>query len=795
MDAANLHTCYHCGLPIKDGESFTVTVLNETRNMCCPGCQAVAEAIVNNGLEDYYRFRTQFADKGDEKLTETLDSLQAYDHAEIQQEFVVDDGTQKQIQLTIEGISCAACGWLIEKQLLKTPGIKRIAVNVSARRATVNWNDSELKLSEIIRKLEFIGYHALPFQADEHEASFLRESRSFLKRIGLSGLMTMQVMMLAIGLYFGIFGSIDDVTKRFFHWVSLLLTTPVVLYSGFTFYRSAVNSLKLRTLNMDISVSIAIWGTYLASAWGTISNSGEIYFESVCMFIFLLLISRFLEHRARHQASLISANMFKYIPLTATQVDENNKQTSVLAKHLLPGQTILVKPGETFPVDGVVKSGSGNVDESMLTGESEPIQKNIHSQVYGGTINVNGSFVIEVMNELKLSLVNKILRLQELALSDKPKAAVYADTASRYFIIIVLIITLLSYIAWWMYQPDRAFWVAISILVATCPCALSLATPSALTSAIAKLNQYGLLVKRANVIDVIPEITTVIFDKTGTLTQGHFSISNIEIFNGYSESFAIELAAGIEQYSQHPIAKAFSQNSAASVEQVSTVPGKGLQGLYQEKAVRIGNLDILSVQLPSCVDLDDARIYLQWGNDLVAAFTVKDVIKTDAKQLVSKLSNKNLVMLSGDAEKNATSVAASLGITNVLFRKSPEQKLAYIQGLQSQGTKVLMVGDGINDAPVLAGADVSIAVGDASDMAKRSADIIMLTPKLENIDVAISMAIKVRAKIKQNMAWAIGYNALILPLAVAGYLTPWMAVVGMSLSSIVVVVNSVRLLR
>ncbi|MFA3790238.1 heavy metal translocating P-type ATPase [Aliiglaciecola sp. SL4] len=795
MENNNPNSCYHCGLPIPKGEVFWADILGKPRKMCCPGCQAVAEAIVENGLEDYYRFRTEFADKGDEQLTETLDRLKAYDHEEIQQEFVVDDGSQKQIQLTIEGISCAACGWLIERQLLKTPGIKRIAVNVSARRATINWIDSQLKLSEIISQLESVGYHALPFQADEHEASYQKETKSYLKRIGLAGLMSMQVMMLAIGLYFGIFGSIEDTTKEFLHWVSFLLTTPVVLYSGFTFYKSAFSSLRMKSVNMDFSVSIAIIGTFVASAWATITHTGEIYFESVCMFIFLLLISRFLEHRSRHQASLISANMFKYIPLTAIQIDSDNKQNSVLAKHLKPGQKILVRPGETFPVDGVITSGDGNVDESMLTGESEKIKKNIGDHVYGGTISLSGSFEIEVENELKLSLVNKILRLQELALADKPKAAVYADVASKYFIVIVLGITLISYFGWLAYQPDRAFWVAISILVATCPCALSLATPTALTSAIAKLNQYGLLVKRANIIDVMPDVDTVIFDKTGTLTNGHFSVSEVELFNHSDENFVFNLAAGIEQYSKHPISQAFQSKTPLEVNHVDTIAGKGLQGTYQSQIVKIGNLSILDDKLNLPVNPDDSRVYLQLGKQLIAAFTVKDVVKKDAKQLVNDLSSKQLVMLSGDAETSATSVANALGIPNVYFRQTPQQKLNYIQSLQADGHKVLMIGDGINDAPVLAAADVSIAVGDASDMAKRSADIILLNSKLSNVKFAVSMAIKVRHKIKQNMVWAIGYNALILPLAVAGYLSPWMAVIGMSLSSIIVVANSIRLLR
>lgn len=787
--------CYHCGLPVIPGSPFQSRILGKIRSMCCPGCQAVADAIVANGLEDYYQFRTEKAIKGDELLDETLAKLDAYDHPDIQQEFVSQDGSNVQIQLTIEGISCAACGWLIEKQLIRLKGIQRVAVNVSARRATISWSESELKLSKIIRQIEKIGYHALPFQQDEHEASFQSENRKYLRRLGLSGLMTMQVMMLAIGLYFSLFGYIEKQTEQYFHWVSLILTTPVVFYSGAGFYLSALNALKNRTVNMDVSVSLAILATFVSSGWATITDSGQIYFESVCMFVFLLLISRYVEHRSRHKASQLSANMVKYIPLTATLVD-GNTTSDCLAKQLTVGQLVLVKPGETIPVDAAITQGAGKIDESMLTGESKSVFKQIGDNVFGGTINQNSTLTLSVVRPLKDALVNQILRLQEVALSEKPKAAIFADHISRYFVLFVLAVACLSYLVWLSIEPSRAFWIAIAVLVATCPCALSLATPTAITAGLAKLNEFGLLVKRGDVMERVEDVDTIIFDKTGTLTNGQFSIVETTIFAQFDKSLALTIAASIEQYSQHPIAKAFLHVSErVSISNLESIASKGLSAIFDGKVCRIGSQEFMDYAIPDSEQNETYNVYLQVDDKVVAGFLIADALNAEAVSLISKLTSYDLHIVSGDSQHNVEAVAQQLAVKTIQFSQSPEQKLDYLKQLQQQGHRVVMIGDGINDAPILAKADVSIAVGNAADMAKRSADIILLGNKLSSIALLFSVSAKIRQKVKQNMAWAIGYNLLILPLAVFGILSPWMAVIGMSLSSIIVVVNSVRLLR
>jgi Cu2+-exporting ATPase len=792
--------CFHCGLPNIEGDKYPVTILHKMHNMCCPGCQAVASSIVENGLESYYEFRTEPATKGDAALDNTMSKLAVYDEPELQEEFVFENGTHKQIQLTVEGITCAACGWLIEKQLAKVIGVKQVAVNVGARRAMITWNDKEIKLSQLLKQLKSIGYESLPFQADNHEASFQNEQKGYLKKLGLAGLMTMQVMMLAMAQYFDLFGNIEAETTRFFNWVSLVLTTPVVLYSGSVFYLSALKATMAKTINMDISVTIAIFSTYIAGLITVNDVDAEVYFESICMFVFFLLISRYLEQRTRHKANQISSNMLKHIPVTAYKW-VSGELTSVLAKQLQVDDLVLVKAGEIIPVDGEITEGHAIIDESMLTGEFESVDKQPGSRVYGGTLNQLGVVTIKVTKTLKYATVNQILRLQEAALVNKPKVALMADRLSRHFSIIVLAFTAFTYAFWVLQDNPHAFWIAISVLVATCPCALGLATPSALTCAMAKLNKSGILLKRADALEQLTEISDIVFDKTGTLTRGEFSIEKIWTADTSQKATLLSIATALEVRSEHPIAKAFSKFDIdiqhQHIDHFNVNVGNGIYGTINGNVYKLGSANFIGIGVKSKLtnEFIDASIILAKDGDVVAAFWLADEMKHDVADILTKLNGYETSILSGDSEKNVRDVAVKLGIAKTYAQCTPLQKLETIKTLQQQGKKVLMLGDGINDAPVLAAADVSVAVGNASDLAKNAADVILLNAQLNSLVLVLSMAKKARRKIKQNMLWAIGYNVLVLPLAMAGFLTPWMAALGMSISSIIVVYNSTRLLR
>lgn len=785
--------CFHCDLVIAPQLNYYTNVFGKQQSFCCPGCCAVAEAIVNNGLEDYYHYRSEFAEKADENEYKILQKIKIFDDESISQEFVDTQGNASEIQLTISGINCAACGWLIEKQLAKLVGVLKVGVNVSARRASITWNNQQLKLSQILSHIEKIGYHAKPFQPEQHEAIYRQENKAFLKRLGLAGLMTMQVMMLNIGVFFDLFGHIDAQTKQYFNWISLLLTTPVILYSASEFYSSALRALRAKVVNMDVPIVLALSLTYVSGVFATVQNNGQTYFESLCMFVFFLLISRYLEHSARYKASQLSANMLEYMPTTANLI-EGKEIKAVLAKSLLAEQHVLVKSGEMVPVDGIIVEGQGQLDEAMLTGEFKLVSKTVGQPVFAGSVNQLGTLTIKVTKSLKGSMLNQINLLQNKALLSKPKIASLADQFSQYFVLAVLVISVISYIIWLQIDASQALWITISILIATCPCALGLATPSALSCAVAHLNSKGILLKRADALEKISKVDWVALDKTGTLTEGKFTLADCITVQGQDKTQCLKLAASLELYSSHPIAKAFNHISNTSqVTDFAAKIGQGVEGKIAGLHYKLGSVHYIDQPIPT--EMHNCNVFLTTDDKLLCGFMLTDKVRAGSAELIEKIQVNHLTLLSGDIPSVVSNVAKSLNIPNWLAQQTPEDKLHVVQQAQDNDHVVLMVGDGINDGPVLAQADVSVTLGAGSDLAKSSADVILLDNSLEKISVVFAIAKRCRAKIIQNMSWALGYNLLVLPLAVTGFLSPWMAVVGMSLSSLIVVANSIRLLK
>lgn len=785
--------CFHCGLDINPGVNFHSQVLGKQQYFCCPGCCAVATAIVENGLEDYYSYRSEFASKAPENEDALLDSLSVFDDESILAEFVSTHDNAKEVQLTISGINCAACAWLIEKQLLKVQGVIKVGVNVSARRASVTWDNQRLKLSHILNQIDAIGYSAKPFQQAQHEKSFQQENQAFLKRLGLAGLMTMQVMMLNIGVFFDLFGHIEPQTKQYFNWVSLLLATPVMVYSASEFYSSAIRALKAKTVNMDVPISLALILTYVSGLFATAQNNGQTYFESLCMFVFLLLISRYLEHSARYKASQISANMLDYIPTTANLI-KDQQVVPVLAKSLLVGQLVLVKSGEIVPVDGVIVEGEGQLDEAMLTGEFDLVSRVKDESVFAGTVNQLGTLTIRVSKLLKHSMVNQITELQSKALFNKPRIASIADQFSQYFVMAVLLIASVTYLIWLQLDESKALWVMISVLIATCPCALGLATPSALSCAVAHLNSKGVLVKRADVLEQLNQVDWVAFDKTGTLTEGKFSIEKCLCIAGQDKDQCLIIAASLEQFSSHPIAKAFVDISPTlAVADFTSTIAMGIAGTIEGNSYKLGSARFMQQNIP--LELQNCNLFLASNNTVLCGFVLADKVREHSKGLIEQIKPRQLTLLSGDSAATVENMAANLGIANWYAEQTPQDKLQIIQQAQNNQHIVLMVGDGINDGPVLAQADVSVTLGAGSDLAKSSADVIILDNSLHKLEHVFNIAARCKTKIIQNIGWALGYNILVLPLAVMGLLDPWMAVVGMSASSLVVIVNSIRLLK
>ncbi|GGB68636.1 copper-translocating P-type ATPase [Shewanella inventionis] len=766
--------------------------------MCCPGCQAVSQAIIDAGLTSYYQFRSEPGNRQTALVPEQLTQYSAYDLPEVQQDFVHKQGNVDTTSLSIDGITCAACAWLIEHKLKPVQGIDKVLVNSTTQRALVSWNNDTIKLSEILQLISQIGYQAAPYQVDEQEKQSKADSRKFLLRLGLAGFATMQVMMFALALYTGYFTELDIEFRDYFRWVSLIFAAPVVLYSAQPFYFSAMRSLLSGKLNMDVSVSIAIGGAFIASCVATIQGNGEVYFESVSMFTFFLLLGRYFEQTARQKASVSSSNLHKLIPLTAHLL-KDGQVTEIAAKQLRINDIILVKPGEVIAADAVVVSGKSSINEAMLTGEQMPITKQIHDNVYAGTINVEQPLQAKVTALGQDQLVAEIIRLQELASNNKPTIALVADRLARYFSATILSIALVTYIVWSFISPEDAFWVTLSVLVATCPCALALATPTAVTCATAIFTKLGIITRKAGVFEKLTQIDHVVFDKTGTLTCGHLTIGDINIEQPYSQQQVLAIAAAIEQGSLHPIAQAFKPffDNRYVVTDIQHHVGQGIEGIIDRQKVKVGKLSfVLPEHSEPSRQHHSQHIYMSIDNKLVAQIEMLDQVRLDVKDTIAKLSGANigLSIASGDSSGHVEYLAQKLGIKDVHSGLSPQGKLSLINRLQ-QAKKVAMFGDGINDAPVLAGANLSVAMGSGSAIAKNSADLILLGDHLSRFNDAISVAKQAQNIIHQNLLWAFAYNVIILPLAVTGHVAPYIAAIGMSVSSLIVVSNSLRLLR
>ncbi|MCO1334180.1 cadmium-translocating P-type ATPase [Microbulbifer sp. OS29] len=789
-------SCFHCGLPVPPGSHHTVVIEGVARSMCCPGCEAVAGAIVSGGLDGFYRFREKDSDRPEE--AQPRDRWAAYDLAEVQQQFVHDwDDGGKIAALLISGITCAACVWLIEKHLGQLDGIKKVSVNASTQRAQIAFDPTMIKPSELFAELERIGYRPAPATAANREVVIQSEHRAALRRLGVAGLGTMQVMMFAIALYFGA-ASGDGIGEfeRYFRWVSLLVATPVVFYAARPFFNAALRSLRARHLSMDVPVSLAIGLAYGASFYATVFGTGEVYFESIAMFTFFLLLGRTVEMRARHRAGLASGGLAQLLPMTAAKY-QDGEVVHIPVAALAAGDQVLLRPGDTVPADGEVLEGESGVDESLLSGESALQQKFAGSPVFAGSVNGDSTLTIKITAAGQATRLSAIERLVERAQLDKPQQVALADRVAGIFVAVVLFAAVAAFAVWWQIDPGRAFWVSLSVLVVTCPCALSLATPAALASATLRLQQLGLLVAGGALLDTLPRIGRVLFDKTGTLTRGEPRILAIELLrDGWSEQRVKDVAAALESQTNHPLARAFRAwrgNLTASQLKVHT--GSGLEGQIEGALYRLGKADFVTGEKMSLPEGQGQWLLLGDSKGAIAWIALGDKLRASATAAVDRLIELGLSveLLSGDQSAEVQRLARQAGIDNFRAGASPEDKLSHMKQLQGAGDKVLMVGDGINDVPVLSGADASVAMMSAADLAQSRADAILLNGDLQVLPRAIELAYKCRRIVRQNLAWALGYNAIALPLAFCGLVPPWAAAIGMSFSSLVVVLNALRL--
>lgn len=802
--------CFHCGLPVPPSASFAVRIDGAWRPMCCRGCAAVAEAIAAHGLAGYYRHRTAPALRGQEAVPAFVDELRLYDDPAVQQSFVRETAPHmREAALILEGITCAACVWLNEQHLGRLPGVVSVAINYTTRRAYVRWDERCLKLSDILKAVTDIGYAAHPFDTARFDEAARRERKSALWRLFVAGFGMMQVMMYAYPAYVADGDMTPDI-ESLMRWASLILTTPVVLYSAAPFFAAAWRDLSRRRVGMDVPVALGVAIAFIASVAATVQGGGEVYFDSVTMFVFFLLGGRFLEMSARVKAARAAEELLKLIPACAerlTDFPQGRDTERVAVTTLRPGDCVLVRPGEAIPADGEIAEGATEVDDSLLTGESRPLLKVRGDRLTGGAVNVTSPVVMRVLRVGPDTVVAGILRLLDRAASGKPALAQMADRAAQIFVVVLLLVAACTAVAWALIDPARALWITVSVLVVSCPCALSLATPAALTAATGALTRLGVVVTRGHALETLSRATHVIFDKTGTLTRGRPELAGVETCGVWSEREVLRLAAALERGSEHPIAAALTraagQVTAAGplAADVRNLPGAGVEGTVDGRSLRLGTpafVGELAGPLPGpSPDGGATLVGLGDRDGWLALFRLTDTLRPGARALIESLvrSGRTVALLSGDRTAAARQVATSTGIAEVVADVTPAQKLEYVKALQARGAVVAMVGDGVNDAPVLAGAAVSIAMGGGTTIAQGASDMILLSNRLEHLGTAFETAGRTRRVIRQNLLWAAAYNVIALPLAIAGYVTPWMAGIGMSASSLLVVLNALRLAR
>ncbi|MCG8378145.1 MAG: cadmium-translocating P-type ATPase [Proteobacteria bacterium] len=797
--------CFHCDEPIPEEITLFVDIHNETRAMCCYGCQAVAEQIKAFGLDDYYRHRTSFPLRPDSVVPDELKQLTIFNNPQVQSEFTHEkDEYSKETKLIIEGINCPACVWLIESRISKLTGVKEISINYSTHRCRIIWQSDEVKLSDIFLAIIQLGYKVHPYNYKKQEQFYENERKAQLLRIAIAGLFGMQVMMIAIALYFGDASSIEQKYRIFFQWVSLLLTLPVLLFSGKPLFIGAFRDIKNKRPGMDVPITLGISIAFLSSLSSTIYQQGHVYYDSIVMFIFFILSGRYFEFMSHKKSIAHLDQVSSLLPLYVTRLGDNNKEIVEL-NALSIGDKILVKPGEVIPIDGIVSEGQSSVNESIITGESLPITKTINAQVIGGSTNIESPLTIEVIKVGEHTILSNIARIIDKASSNKPATVLLANRIVTIFISVLLVTAFLTALYW--YHTDQTQWVAITIavLVVSCPCALSLATPTALSSATTTFIKNGIALVNNDAIEKLAKITYFVFDKTGTLTKGELELENIKILNSnYNHEEILNIASALESASEHPIAKAINKANKNSnetvIKNIKNYPGQGISGEFNGSwfigTEQFINKNCTNAHLNINTNNKKLRkVTLANSESIVACLYFKDDLRDTSKLLIDYLKNldKNIILMSGDHESIVKETAIKLGIDNYLAELKPEDKLEKIAQLQKQGKQVCIIGDGINDAPGFAQADVAIAMTEASDITKLNADILLLNNQIDSIKTMLKIVQKTNQTIRVNFTWAVSYNLLALPVAIMGYIAPWMAALGMSLSSLVVVINATRI--
>ncbi len=752
-------------------------------------------------------------------------------HANQHGHLMDDTSTVWESQVLVSGMHCAACSLMLEQSLLAIHGVQAARVSAASQRASVVWSSAFTRPSEWLQAPRALGYTLSPALDTAASDQTRKDAQLALWRWLVAGFCMMQVMMYAFPAYITQPGEITPDIEKLLRWASWVLTLPVLFFSCRPFFENALRDLRRRNISMDLPVALGILITFAISSAATFETEGwwsaEVYFDSLTMFVFFLLTGRWLEQRLRARTSGALDSLMQRLPDSVQRQLPNGEFEQVVVRRLNVGDLVRVLPGQAFPADGLIESGNTFADEALLTGESRPVVRPVGAFVMAGSYNLSATVEVRIQQLGQATRYAGIVALMQHASVDKPRLAQLADRVAKPFLWFVMLSALFAAAYWWHIDPARAVMAAVAVLVVTCPCALSLATPTAMLTSAGVLASQGVWVRRLQALEALAEIDTVVFDKTGTLTQARMGLGNMVSRDGVSPETAIALAAGLARHSLHPVSRAllaafdestsprgdFSDGSALAngfrLTEVIEHAGQGVQGFLTETfrgvtsgLVRFGSAAFCGVNgvdggMLTAPDTSSLQVFLADESGLLARFELTEVVRPDAFEAVKRLqaAGFEVQMLSGDSRVAARRVAERLGIQHVRGDCTPQSKLAHLQALQGRGHKVLVVGDGLNDGPVLARADVSVAVGQAVPLAQAQSDFIIPDGQLLMLGNMPAQARRAMSIVRQNLIWAVAYNVICVPLAISGYLPAWLAGLGMAISSLFVMLNAARLAR
>jgi Cu2+-exporting ATPase len=791
--------CFHCQTPVAEVliERYAVELLGERRAFCCAACRLVAESIAEAGLGRYYHHREGPPAQAPGQGLEVSEPDQP--PAEVLYAgFISQVAGLASIDLAVEGLHCAACVWLVEQRLHSLPGIEQAQVGLEARRLHLAWRPEALALGDALEQLRRIGYRARPWQADEAAQAQAHETKRALKRLGVAGLLWFQTMMATMATWPEFNLGLTPELHQILRWAALFLTTPVVFYSCAPIFQGASRALRARQISLDVSAALAIGGAYLAGLYTTLTGQGELYFDAVSMFAFFLLTGRYLQARVCQRAAQASADWEARLPTTCLKLQANGQATPVLLSALAIGDQVLIPPGNRVPADGVVVKGQSRLDEALLTGEFKPRPCGPGALIGAGTLNLDQRLQMQVHALGGHTSLSAITRLLRGAQQHKPAAAQLADRMAKALLLISLVAALVAGAIWWWLAPAKAPWVVLALLVSACPCALALATPMALTAALTYLQGQGLLIARGHVLEALPHIDTLLLDKTGTLTEGRPHLACIRPLGALGADHCLTLASALQHGSGHPLSHAFAPVSVLA-EQVHARLGLGVEGVVDGQRLRVGNptwaCELANAPAPAEPNDQQQWVLLANAQGPLAWFGLDDRLRESAALMLAHARQVGwqVIVASGDRSPAVRRLGLALGV-ETHAGLLPGQKLQLLERLQAQGRQVLAVGDGSNDAPLLAQAHIGIAMGRGTDLARTQADGVLLNNSLATLPEALKMSLRCRRVIRQNLTWAVLYNGMMLPLAACGLVTPAWAALGMSFSSLLVVLNALRLM-